>query len=121
MTGAPSAVPAWTSNTPGSTSYSTSINSQARTAVSRAMAQTAATSSPTKRTLSAARAVSSWLSGTRRQLPNFTWGRSAAVMTSLTPGSALALDLSMRLISACGCGLRKSAPCSMPGSLMSSV
>src|SRR5262245_55256021 len=48
-------------------------------------------------------------------------GMSAAVMTARTPGSALAREVSMRLIRACACGLRSSLACSMPLGLRSAT
>ena len=46
---------------------------------------------------------------------------SAAVSTARTPGSALALLVSMRMILAWACGLRRSFACSMPRGLMSAT
>ncbi len=40
----------------------------------------------------------------------FSGGKSAPVMTALTPGRAIALLMSMRLMRACGCGLRTTLP-----------
>src|SRR5580765_4716709 len=48
-------------------------------------------------------------------------GMSAAVSTARTPGSALALLVSMRMILACACGLRRSFASSMPRGLMSAT
>src|SRR5215207_2570946 len=47
--------------------------------------------------------------------------RSSPVNTSITPGSSLAAEVSMAVILACAYGLRRTARCSIPGSLMSSV
>ncbi len=91
-------------------SYSTSINSVARSAVSSSTAATAATASPTIRTFSTQSASSSWDTG---RMPNFTRGRSWPVMTAYTPGRARARVVSMRLIRAWGCGLRRSLPWAM--------
>ena len=44
-------------------------------------------------------------------------GKSAAVITDLTPGSAAALDVSIDLISAWACGLRRTLPISWPDML----
>ena len=46
-------------------------------------------------------------------------GKSAAVTTASTPGSASARVVSMRRMRACACGLRSILPCTMPGSLRS--
>ena len=46
---------------------------------------------------------------------------SAATMTARTPGSAFALDVSMRLIHACALGLRSSLACSIPLGLRSAT
>ncbi len=60
-------------------SYSTSIRSVARSAVSSSAAATAATASPTILTFSTQSASSSWDTG---RMPNFTRGRSWPVMTA---------------------------------------
>src|SRR5260370_778450 len=85
-------------------SYSTAIKSSAAVATSSLSAATAATGSPTKRTLSSAKACSSWLTG---RMPNGI-GRSFPVSTAFTPGSAAAREVSMDRIRACGGGLRGS-------------
>src|SRR5919106_290364 len=41
--------------------------------------------------------------------------KSSRVTTALTPGSARALEVSIDLIRACGCGLLRTLPTSMPG------
>ena len=46
-------------------------------------------------------------------------GKSAAVTMAFTPGSAAAAEVSMDLITACGCGLRSTLPMSCPGMLKS--
>ena len=43
-------------------------------------------------------------------------GKSAPVITALTPAIASALEVSMDRIRACACGLRRNFACSMPGS-----
>jgi hypothetical protein len=47
--------------------------------------------------------------------------RSAPVKAATTAGWALAAEASTEMILACASGLRKIAPCSMPGSAMSST
>jgi hypothetical protein len=42
-------------------------------------------------------------------------------MTAFTPGSASAAEVSMDTMRACANGLRRTAPCSMPGRLTSST
>src|SRR5438093_724755 len=74
----------------------------ASSAVSSSRAATAATGSPTKRTLSTARACSSWLTG---RMPNGI-GSSLPTRVATTPGSAAARDTSMPRIRAWGCGER---------------
>ena len=46
--------------------------------------------------------------------------RSLAVTTAATPGWASALLVSIETMRACAYGLRRMAPCTMPGNLMSS-
>jgi hypothetical protein len=46
---------------------------------------------------------------------------SAAVNTAATPGAALAADVSIFLMRACPCGLRRMAACAMPGNTKSAV
>ena len=48
-------------------------------------------------------------------VPGFISGKSSRVTTALTPGSCAAAATSIDLIRACGCGLRKILPTSMPG------
>src|SRR5207249_1996466 len=80
-------------------------------------AATPATGSPTNRTLSIARACSSWLTG---RMPNGI-GRSLPVSTAFTPGSARAFDGSMPVMRAWGWGLRSSLAYSMRGRNRSSA
>ena len=47
--------------------------------------------------------------------------KSAAVSTAMQRGSASSAAVSMPRISACGCGLRTTAACSIPWSLMSEM
>jgi hypothetical protein len=83
-------------------------------------AMTAATSCPWKRTLSVA--STAWVSpdivGIHARL---CCAMSSPVTTATTPGSAVASDVSMETIRACGTGLRRMAMCSIPGSTMSST
>src|SRR5438445_8578235 len=101
----------------GSGSYVTSISSSAAVAMSSLTAATPATGSPTNRTLSIARACSSWLTG---RMPNGI-GRFLPVSTAFTPGSARAFDGSMPVIRAWGWGLRSSLAYSMRGRNRSSA
>src|SRR5947209_656911 len=87
-----------------SSSYVTAIRSSAAVATSSLPAATAATGSPTKRTLSSASACSSWLTG---RMPNGI-GRSWPVSTAFTPGNVRARDVSMAVMRAWGWGLRSS-------------
>src|SRR5881397_3615184 len=98
-------------------SYSTAIRSSAAVAISSLTAATAATGSPTKRTLSRARACSSWLTG---RMPK-GMGRSSPVSTACTPARALALATSIPVMRACGWGLRSSLAYSMRGRNRSSA
>src|SRR5439155_22817435 len=50
---------------------------------------------------------------------NFWSGKSAAVITALTPGNAAAFEVSILRIRACACGERRILPHSMPGIAMS--
>src|SRR5438270_4648536 len=100
-----------------SDSYRTSMRSSAAVAISSLAAAMPATGSPTNRTLSIARACSSWLTG---RMPNGI-GRSLPVSTAFTPGSALACDVSMPVMRAWGWGLRSSLAYSMRGKNRSSA
>src|SRR5690348_12122012 len=91
--------------------------SRAAVAASSVVAATAATGSPTKRTLSRASACSSWLTG---RIPNGI-GRSRPVSTAFTPGTASACDVSIETMRAWGCGLRSSLAYSMRGKNRSSA
>src|SRR5687767_16015953 len=53
-------------------------------------------------------------------MPKVT-GKSLPVRTRWTPGWFFAFEVSIALMSACGCGERKSFMCSMRGSTMSSA
>src|SRR5436190_3851664 len=90
---------------------------RASSAVSSSMAATAATGSPTKRTLSSASACSSWLTG---RMPNGI-GSSAPTRVASTPGCAAARETSIFWILACGCGERSSLPKHIRGSTRSSA
>ena len=83
------------------------------------VAITNATSWPWKRTLSPASTacVSYEIVGIQAS-PSVS--RSLAVTTAATPGSASARLVSIDRMRACANGLRRIAPCTMPGSLMSS-
>src|SRR2546425_9608353 len=100
-----------------SSSYVTAIRSSAAVATSSLPAATAATGSPTKRTLSSASACSSWLTG---RMPNGI-GRSWPVSTAFTPGNVRARDVSMAVMRAWGWGLRSSLAYSMRGRNRSSA
>src|SRR3989442_8394841 len=86
-------------------------------AASSSIAATAATGSPTKRTVSRQSACSSWLTG---RMPNGT-GRSFPVRTASTPGILAAFDASTRTMRACGTGARCSLQNSIRGRTMSSA
>src|SRR5438132_648111 len=90
------------------------MSASASSAMSGSSAATAATFSPMKRTRSRAR---SGMSNMRR--PTRMSGRSAAVSTARTPGSARALDVSIFKICAWGSGLRSALPHTSPGSVTS--
>ena len=92
-------------------SYSTSMSSIASAAVDSSRATTAATGSPTNRTLSRHSACSSWLTGSTP----YAIGNASPVSTRWTPGCAAAFVVSMRTMRACGSGERSSLPCSIRG------
>ena len=118
MTGAPGSSARSASTTTGSGSYSTWISSSASRAEYRSWATTNATSWPWKRTLSVARtACMSWEIVGIQASPSAA--RSCPVNTASTRGWASAATVSTETILACGRGLRRIAPYSMPGSLMS--
>src|SRR3989449_1826596 len=98
-------------------SYSPTIRSSAAVAISSLLAATAATGSPTNRTLSSARACSSWLTG---RMPKGI-GRSRPVSTACTPSSARARETSMRRMRACGWVERSTLANSMRGRNRSSA
>ena len=119
MTGAPGSSARSASATTGSGSYSTWISSSASRAEYRSWATTNATSWPWKRTLSVARtACASWEIVGIQASPSAA--RSCPVNTASTRGWASAAMVSIAVILACGRGLRRIAPYSMPGSWMSS-
>src|SRR5256885_11110864 len=101
----------------GRTWYSTSISRRAASAASSVVAATAATGSPTNRTLSSASACSSWLTGRIRR----GIGRSLPVSTALTPASAAAAEGSIETMRAWAWGLRSSLAYSMRGRNRSSA
>src|SRR6266700_3305044 len=101
----------------GNGSYVTSISSSAAVAMSSLTAATPATGSPTNRTLSIARACSSWLTG---RMPNGI-GRFLPVSTAFTPGTLAAREVSIERMRAWGCGLRSSLAKSMRGRNRSSA
>src|SRR5438445_416530 len=91
-------------------SYRTTIARAARRASSAVSAATIATGSPTYRTLPTARTGwSSFMSPKSSRV-----GNSAAVMIDFTPLTFFAPAVSMERIRACGYGLRRVAPKSMP-------
>ena len=114
--GAPTSIDLSGSIDAGSTWYSTSIRSSASSAMASSSAATAATGWPTKTTRSMA--STAWA---RVGAFFLRCGMSAAVSTARTPGRALALLVSMRMILAWACGLRRSFACSMPRGLMSAT
>src|SRR5690348_376047 len=93
------------------------MRSSAAVAASSLVAATAATGSPTKRTLSSASACSSWLTG---RMPKGT-GRSRPVSTARTPGARAAASTFTERTRAWGCGERSSLPKSIRGSARSSA
>ena len=123
--GASGAIASSISITHGSTSYSTSISSQAFAAIASVVAATAATGWPGNSAFS--RAI------TLRHIQRMSWmpsmtdlsiGKSTmsrADTTALTPGSASAFEVSIDLMRACGCGLRSTLPQIMPGMLVSAA
>jgi len=120
MTGA-SGSSAWrASTTAGSGSYSTSISSRASRAEYRSSATTNATSWPWNRTLSVASTACRSPDRVGIQA-RFLSRRVSPVMTARTLGCASAARVSMARMRACGCGLRSTAPYSMPGRRTSST
>src|SRR5438132_790358 len=100
-----------------SDSYRTSMRSSAAVAISSLAAATPATGSPTNRTLSSAKACSSWLTG---RMPNGN-GRTLPVSPAFQHGSARVCDMSMPVMRAWGCGLRSSLAYNMRGRNRSSA
>src|SRR5258705_5501967 len=98
-------------------SYTTVIRSSAAVAAPSVVAATAATGSPTNRTLSTQRVCSSWETG---RIPNGI-GRSRPVRTACTPSRRFAAAVSIDVMRACGCVLRKSLQYSMRGKARSSA
>src|SRR5262249_30671463 len=86
-------------------------------AVSSSSAATAVTASPTNRTLSRARACSSWLTG---RISNGI-GSSLPTSVARTPGYAAARLVSIRRMRAWGCGERRSFANAMRGRTRSSA
>src|SRR5439155_20464973 len=107
----------WIDRIGSSGSYSTSIAFIASNAMSSSSAATAATGSPTNRTLSGQRACSSWLTG---RMPKGI-GRSRPVSTASTPGILSAFDVSILTMRACGTGERCSLQKTIRGRTMSSA
>src|SRR5438132_9557692 len=93
------------------------MRSSAAVATSSLIAATAATGSPTNRTLPCARACSSWLTG---RMPKGI-GRSLPVSTACTPGRARAREASMARMRACAWVERSSLANSMRGRNRSSA
>src|SRR5256885_13412403 len=93
------------------------ISAAASSAMSSSVATTAATGSPTKRTLSRQSACSSCETG---RIPKGT-GKSLPVRTARTPSTARALETSMAVMRACGTVERNSFMYSMPGIAKSSA
>ena len=120
ITGAPGSSALVASTTGGSCSYSTLMSSSASRAEYLSSAMTNAISCPWNRTLSvASTACTSWdRVGIQASLRSSS---VSPVMTALTLGWASAARVSIETILACASGLRRIAPCSMPGSWMSSV
>ena len=100
----------------GKTSYSTSMRVKAFSAISAVSAATNATRSPTKRTfLSSENASNGPGIGSDCPAVEYTTrGISCQVSTATTPSSALALLVSIFLISACACGECKTFACNNP-------
>ena len=105
--------------TGGSSSYSTSISSTASRAAYRSSATTKATSWPWKRTLSVASTACTSADSVGAQA-RLSGSRSLPVITASTLGCASAWLVSIDRMRACATGERRIAPCSMPGSTMSS-
>ena len=107
-----------------STWYSTSISSAARAAISGVVAATAATACPSYMVLRRAMTFSdiSWkltVTSPAAMSPGPSSGKSAAVTTAFTPGSARAFLMLMDLILAWACGLRTTRPWIMSATVRS--
>ena len=112
--------------THGSTSYSTSISSQALAAIASVVAATAATGWPGNSAFSRAITLRhiqrmSWMPSITAPFSIVKSTMSRADTTALTPGSASAFEVSIELMRACGCGLRSTLPQIMPGMLVSAA
>src|SRR5207244_7396776 len=114
--------------TAGSGSYSTSIACAPSTASLRFCATTTATGSPWKTASSSAMGnrwgtvcFSGMKAGATGWVPLSSGLKSAAVRTATTPGIACAPVALIRLMRACGCGLRTIAIVSSPGRVRSST
>src|SRR5258708_6820307 len=93
------------------------MSASAASAVSSSRAATAATGSPTKRTLSRQSACSSWLTG---RMPK-GMGSSEPTSVASTPGWAAARETSIERRRACGCGERRRRAKAMRGRTRSSA
>jgi len=60
-------------------------------------------------------------SGPKSGIGSHSSAASGPVITACTPGAALASAVSIRTILACGCGLRSTAACSVPGVIRSAM
>jgi hypothetical protein len=95
------------------------MSAHASSAMYRSVAATAATASPGKRTRSTVMACCGTGSAQNAGI-GLTWASaSSPVNTATTPGSARAALVSIDRIRAWACGLRSTAPCSIPGTVMS--
>ena len=112
ISGAPSCAPASGVKTPGRSSYSTTISSSARAAISSVSAATAATSSCSQRTLSLSATLS-------REKPNLKPAASLPVSTACTPGRLSAAEVSIRTILAWGRPANSTLAASICGNTMS--
>ena len=122
--GASAAIASSTSMACGRTSYCTSIRDSASAATDSLIAATAATAWPSYRTFSRAmmlRVTCQKFTATRSgpMYSNFCSGKSCAVTTVRTPGSAAARDVSMERTRAWACGERRILPTRVPGIFMS--
>jgi hypothetical protein len=120
ITGAPGSRARSASITGGSGSYSTLISSRASRAEYRSSATTNATSWPWNLTLSVASTACTSRDRVGIQA-SFRAASVSPVMTAFTLGCASAAAASTDRIRACASGLRRIAPCSMPGSCTSST